>query len=388
LVRFLAAQGLQADISTDLAEVAGRAAERQARGHLRAVVAAGGDGTVAEIVNRVPAGVPVTVLPLGTENLLAKYLGIGREPESVGEAIASGVAVRLDAGLAVSPRGVWLGTDHSDRTGHAGEFLRDSHSRLGETRRHALTCHSEGSKEPHAVLPETLRCAQSDSQSDSRVQGDSLPGRIFLLMASCGLDADVVYRLEQARRGHISHLSYIKPIVSAFRSYGYPPLRIRCRPAEEPAGQSAAAEAASSSAGAACSAIDPVVARWMFLFNMPCYARGLPFTPGATGDDGLFDLCAFERGSFWHGMRYLMAVLRGKHDRLADCTLRRVTGLRVEADESVPFQLDGDFGGYLPLEVSLLPRWLTLVVPAAWPGTRPTILARHASEGEAGAPPA
>ena len=58
------------------------------RGELRGVVAAGGDGTVAEIVNRVPDGVPVTVLPLGTENLLAKYLGIGREVESVGETIA------------------------------------------------------------------------------------------------------------------------------------------------------------------------------------------------------------------------------------------------------------------------------------------------------------
>ena len=138
LARFLAERGLQAQIFTDLAEVAGRAAESQARGGLRAVVAAGGDGTVAEIVNRVLPGVPVTVLPLGTENLLAKYLGIGREPESVGEAIAGGTAVRLDAGLATSPRGVWL-----DRTG--------GH------------CPSERSEESHAALPETLRSAQSDN---------------------------------------------------------------------------------------------------------------------------------------------------------------------------------------------------------------------------------
>jgi diacylglycerol kinase family enzyme len=179
-------------------------------------------------------------------------------------------------------------------------------------------------------------------------------------MASCGLDADVIYRLEQGRRGHISHLSYVKPIVAAFRNYGYPPLRLHVT--------------AESSA-------EPIVARWMFLFNMPCYARGLPFTPGATGDDGLFDLCAFERGSFWNGMRYLLAVLRGTHGGLPDCTLRSVSGLRIEADESVPFQLDGDFGGYLPLEISLLPGRLTLLVPAAWPGT-PGKLSREI--GEAG----
>ncbi len=333
LASFLAGRGLHAEIFTDLAEVAGRAAESQAHGALRAVVAAGGDGTIAEIVNRVPAGVPVTVLPLGTENLLAKYLGIGREPESVGAAIAGGTIVRMDAGVATSPRGVWL-----DRA-------------AGGSRRHT----------PCAVPADGTRSVPT-----------TLPGRIFLLMASCGLDADVVYRLEQARRGHISHLSYVKPIVAAFRNYGYPPLRIQLRQAEhEP---TAAETGERRSVSSTCTSGlrrdarlgEPVVARWMFLFNLPCYAGGLPFTPGASGEDGLFDLCAFERGSFWNGMRYLLAVLRGKHDRLADCTLRRVTELRVEADEPVPFQLDGDFGGYLPLEIGLLPRRLTLVVPEDW----------------------
>lgn len=39
------------------------------------IVAAGGDGTVADLVNRHP-GVPIAILPLGTENLLAGYLGL------------------------------------------------------------------------------------------------------------------------------------------------------------------------------------------------------------------------------------------------------------------------------------------------------------------------
>src|SRR5262245_46827593 len=283
LARFRAARGLQPEILTDLAEVARRAAAGQARGDLRAVVAAGGDGTIAEIINRVPPGVPATILPLGTENLLAKYLGIGREPESVGDAIVKGGVVRLDAGRAISP---------------ASTFARGP------------------------------------------------AGRIFLLMASCGLDADVVYRLEQARRGHISHLSYVKPILGSFRNYQYPPLRVELG-GEKPIASS-------------------LVARWMFLFNLPCYARGLPFTPQAHGTDGLLDLCTFGRGSFWHGMRYLLAVVTGWHHRLADCTLRQVTGLRVEADEPVPFQLDGDFGGHLPLEIEVLARRLTLVVPPTW----------------------
>lgn len=40
---------------------------------LKCIVAAGGDGTVADLVNRHP-GVAIAILPLGTENLLARYI--------------------------------------------------------------------------------------------------------------------------------------------------------------------------------------------------------------------------------------------------------------------------------------------------------------------------
>jgi diacylglycerol kinase family enzyme len=32
----------------------------------------------------------------------------------------------------------------------------------------------------------------------------------------------------------------------------------------------------------------------------------------------------------------------------------------------VPYQLDGDFGGRLPVEIDMLPRRVTLFVPEAW----------------------
>ena len=53
----------------------------------------------------------------------------------------------------------------------------------------------------------------------------------------------------------------------------------------------------------------------------------------------------------------------GQHQRLADCTTRRVRRLRITADAQVPYQLDGDPGGLLPLDVQVLPGRLTLVVP-------------------------
>ncbi len=67
------------------------------RPHLVAAVAAGGDGTVLDLVNRHPQ-LPLCVLPLGTENLLAKSLQMPRCGRRVAELIARGKRHRLDVG--------------------------------------------------------------------------------------------------------------------------------------------------------------------------------------------------------------------------------------------------------------------------------------------------
>jgi diacylglycerol kinase (ATP) len=73
-------------------------AERPAHRILRCIVAAGGDGTVADLVNRHP-GVPIAVLPLGTENLLAKYLGIRRCGRKLAEIIHRGHVKVFDSAI-------------------------------------------------------------------------------------------------------------------------------------------------------------------------------------------------------------------------------------------------------------------------------------------------
>jgi diacylglycerol kinase family enzyme len=66
---------------------------------LRCVVAAGGDGTLLEVVNRAP-GVPVALLPLGTENLVARYCGVTRSPGALAEIIAAGRPRQIDVARA------------------------------------------------------------------------------------------------------------------------------------------------------------------------------------------------------------------------------------------------------------------------------------------------
>lgn len=73
-------------------------ADKPAAHTLRCIVSAGGDGTVADLVNRHP-GVPIAVLPLGTENLLAKYLGLTRCGRKLAQIIQRGQVRVFDSAI-------------------------------------------------------------------------------------------------------------------------------------------------------------------------------------------------------------------------------------------------------------------------------------------------
>jgi diacylglycerol kinase family enzyme len=92
-------------------------------------VAAGGDGTVAALVNECPS-VPITVLPAGTENLFARHFRLNRNPARLASIIADGSVVHLDLGRTPTRRftlmaGIGFDADvvsrhHTARVGRAG----------------------------------------------------------------------------------------------------------------------------------------------------------------------------------------------------------------------------------------------------------------------------
>ena len=110
----------------------------------------------------------------------------------------------------------------------------------------------------------------------------------------------------------------------------------------------------------------PRAARWVFVVNLPKYAGGLRLVPDAVGNDGLLDVCLFRRGSLLHGLRYFAGVMLGRHRRWEDFSHVRVRKLRIESDREVPYQLDGDPGGVLPVEISVLPGRVRMVVTETW----------------------
>ena len=275
--RELASCGFEVAVFTDVAELAADAGTALAAGQLRAVVAAGGDGTLRLLAERTQPGTPLLVLPLGTENLMARYLGLSADPSQVAAVVADGLVAQFDAGQA----------------------------------------------------------------------GD----RLFTLMVGCGFDADVVRRLHRAREGHIHHLSYAKPILESILEYNYPELRVRYAPA----GASSDVELS-----------EEITSRWVFIVNLPRYAGGLSFSPKASGTDGLLDVCTFKEGSLWHGLVYLGGVMLGQHEGMQDFVRVQTRRLRIEAAGPAAYQLDGDPGGELPVEIGVVPGRLTLLVARSW----------------------
>jgi diacylglycerol kinase family enzyme len=237
---------------------------------LRCVVAAGGDGTISLLTNLLPESTPLAILPLGTENLLAKYLGISADPKKVAHMIAAGNTRQLDVGRA--------------------------------------------------------------------------NGKLFLVMASCGFDADVVKRLHHNRTGHIRHWSYARPVLKSIKRYRYPKINITFD-------------------GDSTSKKNSVQSRWAFAFNVPRYAMNLPIVAEADPEDGQLDLCTFRGGSLFRSLFYIVSVLMRKHRQWTNSKTYQFTKVTLTSEEEVPYQLDGDPGGLLPLTIEVVPGGVTVLVP-------------------------
>ncbi len=181
-----------------------------------------------------------------------------------------------------------------------------------------------------------------------RLDAGCCSGRLFASMVSCGFDAEVVHIVHRRRRGHMGTRHYFKPIWETIWTYRFPEIRIDI---EHDDSQAQPAQA--------------LIARWCFVFNLPCYGGGFRICPQASGVDGLLDLCIFERGGFWPGLFYAAAVLARCHHALKLGTARRVKRLRISSSELVYYQIDGDPGGTLPVEVEVVPDRLTFIVPPA-----------------------
>ena len=248
------------------------ASEAVAEGYTT-IVAAGGDGTINEVVNGLKApshqDVRLGILPVGTMNVFAMELGIPSNS--------------LDKAWEVITR--------------------------AETRRIDL---------PYADFSEGRRH--------------------FVQLAGVGLDAEVVRRTTRESKKALGPLSYL---LSLAQIAGVKPPKLLLRDAD-------GAEREGS---------------FLLLGNGRYY--GGPFRMFRQGSpcDGLIDVLVFRNQSPWDLLRYMHALLMGQHEGLGDVEYFQTPHLEVTSAEPVPFELDGEMAGYLPVSFGLEREAMEVLAP-------------------------
>jgi diacylglycerol kinase family enzyme len=183
-----------------------------------------------------------------------------------------------------------------------------------------------------------------------RVDVGAANGRCFLLMASAGIDAEVVHDLAARRRAGISHLAYAGPIARQLLRWRPRPMTLDCDGARIVDGASGVA----------------IVA------NSRQYAGRLDPAPRASMSDGVLDVVFLPARSRLDLVRWAWACARRRH--LGDRRLLYRLGreVRIRADAVFRYQLDGDPPGppnagddhaTAELSISITPGALPVLIP-------------------------
>ena len=237
------------------------------------IVAAGGDGTVNEVVNGIMAsgkeGVRLGILPVGTMNVFAVELGIPLNSLEKAWEVIQGAGVR------------------------------------------------------HLDLPVCSAGAGT---------------RCFVQLAGVGLDAEVVRRTTRESKKALGPLSYL---LSLAQIAGVKPPQVTLESA------------------------DGTIRTGSFILLGNGRFYGGPFTMFRQGSpcDGLIDVLVFRNQSPWDLLRYMHAILIGQHDQLGDVEYFQTSSLSFRSEEPVPYELDGEMAGYLPLTLRMEKAALTVLAP-------------------------
>jgi len=237
------------------------------------VVAAGGDGTIREVVHGLSGSKkPLLIIPCGTENLLANELGFDVRLETIIRAFEHGQIRALDLGKA---------------------------------------------NQQH-----------------------------FTSIAGFGFDGKVVQRVHAARKGHISHLTYFWPIWRTFWDYDFPAMKVVVDEKEFFNGRGL-----------------------VFVGNISRYAIGLEILHKADYSDGLLDVCVFRCANCWSLLKHAALTAMKQTHRCKNTFYTQGRLVRVESErENLPTELDGDPGPAMPVDISIIPQAIQVVVP---PGAKP-----------------
>jgi YegS/Rv2252/BmrU family lipid kinase len=162
--------------------------------------------------------------------------------------------------------------------------------------------------------------------------------RLFLLMAGAGFDAWVLRELLRSARAKIGFGDYVRGALRGLSTYPFPRLAVRIEDRS-------------------------IAAHTAIVGRAPLYGGFLRPTPHARLDVDRLELCALEGNAVRLALT-LPRLWSGAHEACDGVTLAPTGRVEITADrDDIPYHLDGELSGTLPVTIELAERILSLATP-------------------------
>ncbi len=176
------------------------------------------------------------------------------------------------------------------------------------------------------------------ARKTKRIDVARVNGRLSFLVVGVGFDGHAVHDVERTRRGPITKWNYVGAVLRTLRTYKVPKLTVTLD-----------GEELEQTYG------------WVLVSNIEHY--GGVFRLGRTNSkaDGRFDVFLFREASLPHLLAAAARGLTGDLGSVAE--VRACRRVKIESDEPVPVQVDGEASGTTPIEFEIAPRQYRILVP-------------------------
>ena len=162
--------------------------------------------------------------------------------------------------------------------------------------------------------------------------------KFFVQLAGVGLDAQVVKETSAQLKRNFGPLSYL---ISAAQVAARQPPRLSIHSDDAPIKEGS----------------------FVLVGNGRLYGGPFPFFKHAVIDDGKLDVIVFKSLGYLEIIKYLQDVVFSSDIRVPEIEYFQTQKLRVESEQSVPVELDGEVVGNCPVEFTLQERSLRVLVP-------------------------
>jgi YegS/Rv2252/BmrU family lipid kinase len=174
-------------------------------------------------------------------------------------------------------------------------------------------------------------------------------GRYFLLMCSAGFDAYTLKQLkDRSLKKSMGIFAYFISALKAFLKYRYPEIEVTFPDGRKDRGS------------------------FILISNIRRYGTYFTFMPKASPDDGLLDVFVFRETGRWNtlkmALRFLLIAAGWIEPRNRVLFMRKhgiyqAKSLALDSYSGVYTQIDGELSQFLPVEISIVPQAVSIILP-------------------------